>query len=376
MDADVIVIGAGSMGMAAGYYLSLSGKKTLLLDAHKPPHDKGSHHGETRIIRYAYGEGKEYVPLVLRAKELWKDLEERTKKKLFIETGVINVGHKDCAFIKNTKLSAEKYNLPLEVLSPEAVNKKWPGLFIPEHFVGCYESTSGVLKCEDSIRAYHDLAVANGVSILTDRGVDDIVVKDDHVLVRSKDYTYKATSLIITAGAGTNKLLTKLGLCLPLEPVRKTFAWYEADESIFNQAIFPAFSFTTKNGTFYGFPSIEGAGLKIGRHDGGLPIDPQDTLDPFGSQAEDEGDLNGVLEKYMPKVDRLLYGKTCIYTNTPDEKFIVDQHPDHKHIYIAAGFSGHGFKFSSAIGQALSQWIVKGETEIDLSAFMIDRFID
>ena len=153
MNYDVVIIGAGSMGMAAGYFLAKEGKKVLLLDAFDPPHSHASHHGETRIIRYAYGEGEEYVPLALRAKALWETLEQQTGRSLFLKTGVLNIGPKESSFIKMLIASAEKYQLPIEILNAEQMNTRFPGLDIPEKYIGCFESTSGVLKCEASIQS-------------------------------------------------------------------------------------------------------------------------------------------------------------------------------------------------------------------------------
>ncbi|WP_332306670.1 MULTISPECIES: FAD-dependent oxidoreductase [Bacillus] len=149
MPYDHIIIGAGSMGMAAGYFLARQGKKTLLLDAYNPPHDNGSHHGETRLIRYAYGEGLEYVPFALRAGFLWQELEKKTSKKIFHKTGVLNVGEKEAPFVQNVIASAKRFNLPLEIYTAAQANERWPGLKLPGNSLGCYEPTSGVLKIEN-----------------------------------------------------------------------------------------------------------------------------------------------------------------------------------------------------------------------------------
>lgn len=374
MNYDVIVIGAGSMGMAAGYYLSKSGKKTLLLDSFNPPHDKGSHHGETRIIRYAYGEGKEYVPLILKAKELWNDLEKAMGQQIFLQTGVLNVGREDSAFIQNTITSAHDYSLPLEILDATSVHERWPGITIPSDFVACFEPTSGVLKCEECINAYRQLAELNGATIRTNSKVREITIQDDRVTIKTDEQTFHSDALVVSAGAWSKDLLAMLDLNVPLEPVRKTFAWFKADEERYNHTAFPAFSFDTEQGTYYGFPSIDGSGLKIGRHDGGDQINPDESMIEFGDRAEDEDDLRQLLNQFIPSIQQIKYGKTCMYTLTPDEKFIIDLHPKHANVAIAAGFSGHGFKFSSAVGQALSNLIISGENDVDLAPFSIDRF--
>jgi len=374
MNYDVIIIGAGSMGMAAGYYLSKSGKKTLLLDSFHPPHNKGSHHGETRIIRYAYAEGEEYVPFILKAQELWNELERDTGKPLFIPTGVLSVGNKESNFIQNTISSSTTYSLPLEVMNPVEVQNRWSGITMPNDFIGCFEPTSGVLKCEESIKAYQMLAEMNGATILSNCRVKEIHIQEEKVTIKTSDKTFHSDSLVIAAGAWSGHLLSMLDLDLPLTPVRKTFAWFDAIEKIYNSNDFPAFAFETSQGLYYGFPSVDGAGLKVGRHDGGERINPDEVMKQFGEIVEDRGDLIQFLNQYLPGIGQLKYGKTCMYTLTPDDKFVIDVHPKYSNVAIAAGFSGHGFKFSSAVGQALSNLIVSGKNEIDISQFSIDRF--
>ncbi|WP_078431527.1 N-methyl-L-tryptophan oxidase [Metabacillus halosaccharovorans] len=374
MNYDVIIIGAGSMGMAAGYYLSKSGKKTLLLDSFHPPHNKGSHHGETRIIRYAYAEGEEYVPFILKAQELWNELERDTGKPLFIPTGVLSVGNKESNFIQNTISSSTTYSLPLEVMDPEEVQNRWSGITMPNDFVGCFEPTSGVLKCEESIKAYQKLAEMNGATILSNSRVKEIHIQEEKVTIKTIDKTFYSDSLVVAAGAWSGHLLSMLDLDLPLTPVRKTFAWFDTIEKIYNSNDFPAFAFETSQGLYYGFPSVDGAGLKVGRHDGGERINPDEVMKQFGEIVEDREDLIQFLNQYLPEIGQLKYGKTCMYTLTPDDKFVIDVHPKYSNVAIAAGFSGHGFKFSSAVGQALSNLIVSGKNEIDISQFSIDRF--
>ncbi len=374
MHYDVIVIGAGSMGMAAGSFLSKSGKRTLLLDSYDPPHNKGSHHGDTRMIRYAYAEGEEYVPFVLKARELWRDLEKETGRELFLQTGVLNAGDHQSKFVQNIISSSKTYSLPLEVLSSHEVNERWPGMTLPENYIGCYEPTSGVLKCEECIEAYRELAEKYGAEVLTNQKVKELYIHGKKVTVRTEEQTFSSDALIVSAGAWSGPLLAKLKLNLPLKPVRKTFAWFDAHEELYNSQSFPAFAVDAPQGLYYGFPSINGSGLKTGRHDGGDRINPDEPLALFGEQEEDESDLAGFLNRYMPESGPLKFGKTCMYTMTPDEKFIIDLHPNHSNVAIASGFSGHGFKFSSAVGQVLSELIIAGKSEQDISSFSIRRF--
>ncbi|KQL44973.1 methyltryptophan oxidase [Brevibacillus choshinensis] len=372
---EVIIVGAGSMGMAAGYYLAKQGVRTLMLDAYDPPHTMGSHHGDTRIIRHAYGEGKQYVPLVLRAQELWLELEKASGTKLFEQTGVLSAGSLNCSFLQELRESAETYSLPLEVLRAEEVKTRWPGIQLPDDYYACLEPTSGVLYAEKCITAYRELAIAAGATLLTNTPVTALHPDGDGVLVHTEAKSYRADKLLLSAGAWNPSLTTSLGLTLPLVPTRKTVAWFGADDEHYGAGHFPAFVFNLEDSMYYGFPSFDAAGVKIGRHDGGMTIDPDRLERTFGAFLSDEGDVRSFLETYMPQAaGALRQGRVCIYTMTPDEHFVIDRHPEHTQIVIAAGFSGHGFKFSSAVGEATSELLTKGTSTHDLSMFSLRRF--
>lgn len=371
---EVIIVGAGSMGMAAGYYLAKQGVRTLLLDAYDPPHTMGSHHGDTRIIRHAYGEGRGYVPLVLRAQQLWRELEEASGTKLFEQTGVLSAGRGDCSFLKELRESAQTYSLPIEVLQAGEVNTRWPGIRLPNDYYACLEPTSGVLYAEKCITAYREQALAAGATLLTHTPVTELSPDGDGVIVHTAAKTYRADKVLLSAGAWNPSLIASLGLALPLRPTRKTVAWFGADENLYGAEHFPAFIFNLEDSMYYGFPSIDQAGVKIGRHDGGLAIDPDQLERTFGALLSDEGDVRCFLETYMPQAaGALRQGRVCIYTMTPDEHFVIDRHPEHAQIVIAAGFSGHGFKFSSAVGEAASELLMKGTSTHDLSMFSLGR---
>ncbi|WP_155590442.1 N-methyl-L-tryptophan oxidase [Lysinibacillus cavernae] len=368
---DVIIVGAGSMGMAAGYYLAKEGKNVLLLDALAPPHEEGSHHGDTRIIRFAYGEGASYVPFVKRAGELWQELETLVDETLFLQTGVVNIGAPTCAFIQNVKSSAALYDLALEHYTASEAMNKWPGLSLPANFVACFEPTAGVLRVEACIEAYKKLALDAGASLQTNEKVLAIH-PGEIVQVQTANHIYNAKQLIVTAGAWVTELLSTMNIDIPVTPIRKTFAWFEANEQLYREDVFPAYCFELADSTYYGFPSIDGAGLKLGRHDGGEAINPNDLLRPF--DESDTVDLQHFIHEFMPQHGAIKYGKTCKYSMTPDEDFIIDLLPEHQNIVIAAGFSGHGFKFSSAVGEVLSDLIIEGKSKQDLSPFQLNRF--
>lgn len=374
MPYDVIIIGAGSMGMATGYYLSEQGVKVLLLDKNNPPHDEGSHHGDTRIIRHAYGEGAHYVELALRSQQLWKELEEKQQTTLFQQTGVINIGLTSSEFVQGVIESAKSYQLPLDVMSASEVEARWEGWNIPEDYIGCYESVSGVLYSEACVRTYREGITSHGGEILPYTVVQSITNDDHEVKVQTNKGTFTAKQLIISAGAGTNGVLAHLDEQLPLTTVRKTFSWFDQPETMYDEVVFPAFTCNTHLGMYYGFPNIAGTGVKIGRHDEGHVRDMTKENAPFGSYADDKADVSAFAATFLsPQVEHRK-GLPCTYTLTPDNDFIIDYVSDHKNIVVAAGFSGHGFKFASAIGEALSQIVVNGKSDIEVTPFSMNRF--
>lgn len=360
------------MGMSAGYQLAKKGQNVLMLDSYHPPHVHGSHHGETRIIRYAYGEGEAYVPFALRAKKLWRDLEQELGQDILVETGVLNSGPYSSPFIQNVLKSGSKYALGVEELSADQVNKRWAGLTLPDDFIGAFEKEAGYLLTDSILNGYKKLAGSYGAKFAGGQRVQKVQIKQGNVHVKTQEKMYEAKKLIITAGAWGSELLAQLGLQLPITVIRKTFAWLDADV-IFQESMFPCFSFDTDIGTYYGFPDINGAGLKIGRHDTGAPIHPDHKREPF--QNDDAEELQHFLSRYMGKGSfRLREGKTCMYSMTPDEDFIVDHHPDYPEVMFALGFSGHGFKFASAVGETLSEMVLEKELTVDMTPFRLSRF--
>ena len=371
---DVAIIGAGTMGMAAGAFLAQQQVKTVLIDAFNPPHNRGSHHGDTRMIRHAYGEGRQYVSLVKRAQQLWEELEAQTGYKIFEKTGVIGLGPKDSAFLQETIAAANKYELPLEVLTSNEVKRRWPGFSVPEHFIGCFEAESGLIYSENAIQAYKEIAIHHGAQLETNTPVQQI--ETDHksfVKIITENKVFWAKKVIVTAGAWASKLLPDLAL--PIQPTRKAFGWFNTPADLYDISNFPSFYIEDKENMCYGFPNMAGTGLKIGKSDGRQAIDPNKHTQNFGHYHTDEEELRFFLKNYMPEANGALnQGKTCLYTLSSDNDFIIDHHPEHDHIIFACGFSGHGFKFASVLGEVLSELAVNGQSTFDLSIFSLKRF--
>lgn len=371
---DVAIIGAGTMGMSAGAFLAQQQVNTVLIDAFDPPHNQASHHGDTRMIRHAYGEGRQYVTLVKRAQQLWEELEEQTAYKIFEKTGVLGLGPQDSEFLQETIAAAKKYELPLEILNNKEVKERWPGFSIPDHFIGCFEAESGLIYSDNAIKAYKEIAIKNGAELITNTPVQHIAREDQNTIkISTENNVFYAKKVIVSAGAWVSKLLPALKL--PIHPTRKAFGWFDAPDTLYDMANFPSFYVEDNQHMCYGFPSIDGAGLKIGRSDGGQGIDPNQHKQNFGQYETDEDELRYFLKAYMPEANGALnQGKTCLYTISPDNHFIIDHHPEHENIIIACGFSGHGFKFGSVMGELLSQLAVDGKSSFDLSIFSLKRF--
>lgn len=371
---DVAIIGAGTMGMAAGAFLAQQEIKTVLIDAFDPPHSSGSHHGDTRLIRHAYGEGRQYVTLVKRAQQLWEELQQQTGRKIFEKTGIIGFGPKESPFLQETIVAAEKHDLPLEIMSGNEINERWPGFSVPDHFIGCFEKESGIIYSENAIRAYKEKAIEHGAHLVTNTPVQHIdPYNEKGIKITTEHTTFYAKKIIVTAGAWAAKLLPDLNL--PIQPTRKAVGWFESPSELYDAANFPSFYAEDSGKKYYGFPSLDGSGIKIGRSDGGHAIEPGLLTQNFGLYDTDEGDLRQGLELYMPRANgSLKQGKTCLYTLSSDNDFIIDFHPENSQVIFACGFSGHGFKFGSVMGEVLSQMAVTGESEFDISIFSLKRF--
>lgn len=372
MEYDLIVIGSGSVGSAAGYYATRAGLKVLMIDSAMPPHKEGSHHGETRIIRHAYGEGACYVPMVLRAQQLWNELEQISGEKIFHRSGVINIGPEGSEFITNVKNSSIEYALNTVAMSASEIREKWPLISVSDDYCGVYEPDSGYLQSEVAIAAYIRLAREAGCAQLFKCPVESIDYDDRGAIVTTHEGTYHAAKIALTAGTWVKKLLPEL----PVNPVRKVFAWHHADGRYSEDNHFPAFTFETLQGDqFYGFPSVKDE-LKLGKHNGGQPIDSQEQRKPFGAVQQDGTELFNFLRHHLPGVGVCLHGAACTYDVTADEDFIIDTLPGRDSTLVITGLSGHGFKFASVLGEIVSEFGQNKTKKFNPKPFSLSRFTE
>jgi sarcosine oxidase len=370
---DVIVVGLGSMGSAALYHLARLGVKASGFDLHTPPHMLGSHHGESRIIREAYYEHPSYVPLVQRAYHLWRELELAGQQKLLIETGGVMVGPPQGELVAGARLSAEIHGLQYEILSPDELSYRYPAFKPSEDVVALWEPRAGVLLPEKCVETHLKLAKELGAEIHGNEPVTSWAVEGEGVTVTTSVGPYKAQRLIITAGAWISALVDALAQRLWVE--RQVLFWFEPTEpELFSPGRFPIFAWELEGKhLFFGLPDL-GSGFKVARHHDGQPADPQ-SLDR-NVYPHEIADIRSLLARHIPKANgRLVNSAVCMYTNTPDFHFVLDLHPDHPQVVLISACSGHGFKFSSAIGELAAHLATDGKTDFDLSPFRVNRLL-
>ena len=350
---DCIVAGVGGAGSAALYHLAGRGGKILGLDRFQPGHDRGSSHGDTRIIRMAYFEHPGYVPLLKRAHHLWDKLEERRGEKLRFETGLLQAGPEGGLIVEGGLRSAREHLLAVEELGAREAEKRFDGFRLGDSMATVYEKEAGYLLVENCVRAHAEEAVNLGARLETGVNILRWREQGDGISVETDQGTFSAANLIITPGAWAPDLLEELGVSLEVR--RKHLYWFRCPGKNYRDSSgFPAFVFETGEGLFYGFPSIDGESIKVARHSGGErvedPLDIRRDLD-----EEDLGAVRDFLLRHLPGVEGdLTRHEVCFYTCTPDEHFILDRHPDCERVVFAAGLSGHGFKFTSVLGEMLA----------------------
>lgn len=373
MDYDAIVLGVGGMGSAATYHLVRRGVDVLGIERFDVPHAKGSSHGVTRIIRLPQFKDPSYVPLVADALDLWKELETRRDTGLFYETGTLDFGPGESDVFHGSRESCRVHDLEHSVLTGAEVSERFGGYDLPPEYRAVYQPDGGFLHAEQCVVAHVEAAHAEGATIRARERVTDWEAGESGVRVTTDRGSYTAETLVTTAGAWTGDLFP--GLDDYLEPERQVLGWFQptAPER-FRPGNFPVFVADVPEGNYYGFPVFEVPGFKFGKHhhrgQTGHPAD-------LGSEPnrEDETVLREFADRYMPAgTGPTMQLATCLYTNTPDEDFILDVHPDHERVVVGAGFSGHGFKFASVVGEVLADLAEDATTAHPVERFELGRF--
>jgi sarcosine oxidase len=371
---DVIVVGLGAMGSATAFHLAAKGARVLGFDRYHPPHQFGSSHGLTRIIREAYFEHPSYVPLVQRAYELWADLEQLSGRKLLRQTGGLMIGPPDGVLVSGARRSAEEHKLLHQVFSSAELRARFPIFSPEENTVGIWEPRAGILFPELAVQTHLELAVKRGASLKFNESVLRWEPEGEGVRVFTDKGVYRAGRLVLSAGAWLGALLGGPA-DLPLSVERQVLLWFEprAQAELFQPEHCPIYIWEyAPHRFFYGFPDL-GDGIKAAVHHEGQRSDPE-TIQREVSEHEVET-MRSLLRRFLPDADGVLKSSVvCMYTNTPDEHFLLDYHPAHPLILVASPCSGHGFKFSSVIGELAATLLASRQPSFDLSLFRIKRF--
>ena len=365
---DVIVVGLGAMGSATTYELARRGRNVLGIDMFSPGHDQGSSHGHHRLIRKSSFRADGYVPLAARAFELWRELEELSGQELLKILGEVRM-----AFDAGLYSVGPGTAGMVELLDEQSLRERFPGFRLHEGMIATYEAEAGFLRPEACIAANLLMAEKHGASLHHNEEVTGWSIDGDGVRVETNKGSYSAGQLAITTGPWAAELLADLNL--PMSVMRIVNGYFEPDRPEWWRAEngAPDFLLSVPEGNYYGMPSVDGIGLKIGRHENG-EITTTRTIRRTVDDSEIDM-LRNVLDLYMPGASgTLIQAVTCMYTNTVDDDFIVDRHPEHAQVVLGCGFSGRGFKFSGVVGEVLTELLTDGKTRHDIEFLSARRF--
>jgi sarcosine oxidase len=370
---DVVVCGLGATGSAALYQLARRGVRVLGLERLRPGHERGSSHGETRVIRLGYFEHPSYVPLVRRAYAEWREIESAAGRQLLHVTGVAEIGPPDGVLVGGTLASMHQHGLRHECLSAAELMQRFPAFRVPPDYVGVVQPDGGFLEAEPSIEAMISLAQAKGAEIRIGEAIAAIEPATSGVRIATDRGAVEAGAAIVALGPWIKTLLPHLPA--PIRVTRQVMAWFEPlDPALITGGRLPVFLLESRHGIHYGFPPLRSSAIKVAKHHHrDQSVDP-DAYDRTVS-GEDELLIRAAIAEHLPAANgRLIKARTCLYTMTPDGDFIVDRLPGVPQIVVASPCSGHGFKFAPAIGEILADLATTGTTAHDIARFALARF--
>jgi sarcosine oxidase len=361
---DVLVVGLGATGSATAWQLAKRGQRVLGIDRFSPPHANGSHCGETRITRKAIGEGEMYVPLVLRAYEIWREIEAATGESLLEVTGGLWISssrpraevHVSDFFVR-TVAAARRFGIAHELLDAGAIRRRFPRFKVRDDEHGYFEPDAGFLRPEACVRAQLDLAVRSGATLRLDERVEHVAQAGSEVVVITSRGEYAARQAVICAGAGALDLLPP-EMARLLTVTRQAQYWFEAEG--FEELPVWIWELQDREHGLYGFPARGGA-AKI-------------ATESFSGELAPAYVYEALIAPHLEGVDaRCVKTVPCLYTATPDFHFLIDRHPSMDRVLVASPCSGHGFKHSAAIGEALAETLFQGRSTLDLAPFALAR---
>src|SRR5579862_499216 len=365
----------GGMGSAIAYHLARRGHEVLGLEQFDIPNTRGSSHGITRIIRLAYYEHSDYVPLLLRARELWRELETKAGMPLLHITGSIDAGPPDSNVFAGSLHTCEIHHLRHEILTSGELTRRFPAYRLPSGTMAVFQPDGGFLSPELCIAAHTRMARVHGAEIRSRERVTVWETVGHGVRVTTEGGVYEADKLVLAAGAWLAKLAPRFQALA--RPERQVLAWFQPHQfDLFSAARLPVFNLLVDEGRFYGLPIFDVPGFKVGKyHHLFEPIDPDEG--DLEGHPRDEKILRDFVERYFPMgAGPTLSLQGCMFTNTPDEHFILDFHPEFPQVAITSPCSGHGFKFCSVIGEIMADLLQDGTTRHDISRFRLKRFLE
>jgi sarcosine oxidase len=360
---DVIVVGLGGIGSAAAAHVAARGWRVLGLEQFQPGHTQGSSHGRSRVIRLAYFEHPDYVPLLRRAYELWRQLERDTGKHLLQMTGGLMIGSADSDVVSGSLRSAREHGLAHEMLDAAEIHRRFAPLTPGQGIVAFYEKEAGSLFPEECIAAHLDVAARHGAELHTEEPAEEWRVSPSGVVeVRTARDRYECQRLILTPGAWAASLFRIPWLPLEVEP--QILYWFNPSGGAapFAPDRFPIYIWDVGGGVqFYGFPADEAQRVKVAF---------------FRSPSKDEQSMRSALASCIPALSAgtLVDTVNCKYTLTPDHHFAIGHHPDYPNVVVASPCSGHGYKFASVIGEILADLATSGATRHPIGLFALSRF--
>ncbi|HEX4745383.1 MAG TPA: N-methyl-L-tryptophan oxidase [Gaiellaceae bacterium] len=366
---DVVVVGVGGMGSAALHHLARRGKRVLGLERFDLLHERGSSHGLTRIIRLAYFEHPDYVPLLRRAYELWQELESEAGEQLLYPTGILEGGD---AILEGVLVSCAEHGIEHEVLSGEEVGRRFPAFRLPPELGVVFQADGGFLLPERCIVAHVEGALAHGATLRARERVLDWAPTENGVRIRTDRGKVEAERLVLTAGAWSEDVARLAPGTV--RAVRQSLAWFQPRApKLFTPGRMPVFNLILDDEHYYGLPAHGIPGVKLGRYER-----QGESGDPDGISREptlaDESPLRAFAERHLPEgAGPTVALKTCLFELSPDEHFLIDRHPESDAVVVAAGFSGHGFKFCSVVGEILSDLAIDGASRHDIGLFRLAR---
>lgn len=376
---DAIVLGAGGMGSAAAYYLALAGQKVLLLEQFKIDHQKGSSYGSSRVIRYTY-DNPIYTELMRAAYPLWLALEKEAGEQLYVKTGGLDFGFPSQKTFQIVKQGMDEAQLDYEYLKAHEVCQRFPQFCLDDGMAALFQTETGFLRASLCVLSHIRLAQKLGATVIEHTPVIRIIPSANSVEIETKTETYLAERIVITAGGWSKALLASQGIELPLKIMPCQLGFYQPREpEVFEPGRFPVF-FAHMNGDYgempYGIPAEdESIGVKLSTFYGWQTVEHPSEVD-YTPNEEWLERIRSFSHQYIQgAAGATISTRRCLYTMTPDKHFIIDHHPNHAHVVFGAGFSGHGFKFTTLIGKMLAQLALEGTTPYDTSLFKLLRFL-